>query len=107
MKNKRHLDKLKRIKFKNQELRLKLIKILYYQSLKTKKTNQFKNNSINLSMINLISTLDTLGFKSKIKNRCILTGRSYSVNNKTKVSRIVFKKLIENGIFSGYFKDSW
>ena len=106
MKNKRHLDKLKRILYKNQELKLKIYKILLYQVNKLNYSNKF-NNNFNLSLLNLYSNLNKMGFKTKIKNRCILTGRSFSVDNDTKVSRIMFKKLVDSSNFAGYFKDSW
>jgi len=46
-------------------------------------------------------------FKSRIKNYCIISGRSRSIYSKLKVSRIVFKSLSNKGFFFGIKKISW
>lgn len=43
-------------------------------------------------------------FKTRIKNFCIVSGRSRGVYRKFKVSRIVFKCLGETGLFFGLQK---
>lgn len=46
-------------------------------------------------------------FKTRIKNYCIITGRSRSVYRKTRVSRIYFRQLGSEGLFFGLKKASW
>lgn len=43
----------------------------------------------------------------RIKNRCILTSRSRSINSKLKLSRITFRKLASEGLLLGIKKSSW
>lgn len=46
-------------------------------------------------------------FKSKIKNYCVITGRSRGIFRKMRVSRISFRKLGAEGLFFGLKKASW
>jgi ribosomal protein S14 len=45
--------------------------------------------------------------KIRIKNRCIFTSRSKSINKNMKISRITFRKLASNGLLPGIKKSSW
>jgi ribosomal protein S14 len=45
--------------------------------------------------------------KTRIRNRCIVTGRARSVYKKFRVSRIVFRELALQGAISGIQKSSW
>lgn len=45
--------------------------------------------------------------KTRIKNRCIFTSRSKSVNSSMKLSRITFRKLASEGSLLGIKKSSW
>jgi small subunit ribosomal protein S14 len=52
--------------------------------------------------------LDQLnGCKSRIKNRCILTGRARSVNRHFRLSRFAFRSLSSNGQLPGVISASW
>jgi small subunit ribosomal protein S14 len=52
--------------------------------------------------------LDLLpGVEHKIKNRCILTGRTRSIYRHFKLSRIMIKELSSYGLLSGVTKSSW
>lgn len=44
---------------------------------------------------------------SKIKNRCIISGKSKSVSRFFKLSRITFRKLANNGNIVGITKSGW
>jgi small subunit ribosomal protein S14 len=44
---------------------------------------------------------------TRIKNLCILTGRSKSIYRLVKLSRIKFRKYISEGILPGFSKYSW
>ena len=46
-------------------------------------------------------------YRSKIKNRCLLTGRSSSVSRIYSVSRIFFRNLGREGFIPGLKKSSW
>ena len=45
--------------------------------------------------------------KTRIKNRCTLTGRSKSVYRYFKISRIAFRELASMGDIPGIKKSSW
>jgi small subunit ribosomal protein S14 len=45
--------------------------------------------------------------KVRIKNRCILTGRSHSVLRLFKISRIKIRELVSMGLIPGLKKASW
>lgn len=45
--------------------------------------------------------------KIRLRNRCILTGRSRSVYKKFKISRIMFRELALKGLLNGVRKASW
>ncbi len=46
-------------------------------------------------------------FRTRIKNRCILTGRSRAVFRIARLNRISFKREIEKGKLVGFKKSSW
>lgn len=49
-----------------------------------------------------------ISYYSWIKNRCIISARGRSVLKKGyNLSRLQFKKLVSNGILSGWSKSSW
>jgi ribosomal protein S14 len=54
----------------------------------------------------LDKSLDTINlpYISKIRNICVLTGRSRAINNTYKLSRLKFKKLAETGYLYGINK---
>ena len=45
--------------------------------------------------------------KGRIRNRCVLTGRSRGVYRKFKLSRIAFRELASKGHIPGITKSSW
>jgi len=56
-----------------------------------------------LKLNNLIKN----SIKIRLKNRCVLTGRSRSVYKKFKLSRIMFRELALKGLLTGVRKASW
>ena len=44
---------------------------------------------------------------TRLRNRCVLTGRSGSVLRQFKLSRIKFRELAENSMLPGVRKSSW
>ncbi len=76
-------------------------------SLKTLQTSSlidFKNRFFaSLQLSNLKSKI----YPSKLRNRCILTGRSRGVYNFFKISRIMIKVLASRGLLPGVKKARW
>nr|QFP99037.1 ribosomal protein S14 [Rhizaria sp.] len=89
-------DILKRKLYKNTEL-IQRLKTVCYLSFNTKllqwvlSENNYKQNY----------------FKNRIKNFCVISGRSKGVYRKFKISRIVLRELSAKGIFFGLKKASW
>lgn len=72
----------------------------------------FKKNSVISNFqkhkILLVSNLKRNHFyRLKVKNRCLLTGRSSSVSRIYSVSRIFFRNLGREGFIPGLKKSSW
>jgi|TARA_B100000959_G_C14848381_1_gene569029 small subunit ribosomal protein S14 len=54
-----------------------------------------------------LSKLPRNSSKTRIKNRCEITGRSHSVYRKLKISRIALRELTLSGKIPGMVKSSW
>ena len=91
---------LKRIKMTKKflEKRKKLKKIIYNKklSLKERFAAQLK-----------ISKLPRNSSRTRIRNRCEITGRPHAVYRKLKISRIALRKLASEGKIPGMVKSSW
>lgn len=48
-----------------------------------------------------------LGISSQVHCRCNLTGRGRGIFPRYKVSRLVFRRLVSNGLVVGFRKSSW
>jgi len=115
MKNKRFLDKKKRIQFKKNELKQKVYKMLLLnlqmnKNLYFNKWDLFDSRiyyQFKYYLILKLQKIDNRSFKTKISNRCIWTGRSRSVYRKYKISRIMFKQFSSTGNLPGFAKYSW
>ncbi len=57
--------------------------------------------------INKLNNLPRNSSKTRINNRCILTGRSKSVYRFCKLSRISLRLLAGQGLIAGVIKSSW
>jgi small subunit ribosomal protein S14 len=55
----------------------------------------------------ILSKLPRNSSKTRIRNRCIITGRPRSVYKLFRVSRIVFRELASQGNLLGISKSSW
>ena len=65
---------------------------------------------INLTRWNAILKLTTLpkkSIKTRLVNRCVLTGRKGKFTNSYKFSRLVFLRLLRAGNISGLKKSTW
>lgn len=65
---------------------------------------------INLTRWNAVLKLNTLpkkSIKTRLVNRCVLTGRKGKFTNSYKFSRLVFLRLLRSGNISGLKKSTW
>jgi small subunit ribosomal protein S14 len=80
------------------------LKRLLLKSLKTNKYSHFSSReSAAFRLIRLAK--DTS--KSSVKNRCIISGRSYALDKKIKVSRFIFRKEAYSSNIPGLKRASW
>ena len=92
-------DKKRRLLFSKYELkRLELSSII--QDLSFSKDIRYKN-------VRELNKLPRNSSKIRIKNRCILTGRTHSVLRFCSLSRIKFRELASQGLLMGVTKASW
>lgn len=75
--------------------------------LKNLATNKCLKNSIRLNATLLLFNVFNDGLKSRLKNRCIVTGRSSKIHKKFRFSRLFFLKISRFGLVSGLRKASW
>jgi small subunit ribosomal protein S14 len=54
-----------------------------------------------------LTTLPRNSSKTRIRNRCIVTGRPRSVYSQFRFSRIIFRQLASSGLIPGISKSSW
>jgi ribosomal protein S14 len=99
MKNGIHLDKRKRQLYKKYELKRLICKTFLLNKnlpdeLRKKRLQELSNLSRNSSI-------------TRIRNHCILTGRTKGILRKFKLSRISFRELASEGSLMGVFKCSW
>ena len=67
----------------------------------------FLDKSIRNLYIYKLNDLSRNTSKTRLKNRCVISGRSRSVLNFCKLSRICLRELANNGLVSGIVKSSW
>ena len=91
-------DKKRRYIFKNYEFRRLILKSLLCNNI----INVFEKNYVRY-LLNIYPKNSSF---VRIKNRCILTGRSSSVIRKFRLSRIMFKQYSLLGLISGMKKSS-
>lgn len=99
MKNGIHLDKHKRELYKKYELKRLICKILLLN--KNISSESKKKRFQELSKLSRNSSV------TRIKNYCILTGRTKGNLRKFRLSRISFRELASEGSLMGVFKSSW
>ena len=99
MNNQIQRDKKRRIFYLKQE-----IKRLEYKSF----FNDLRlNKEFRYTIMTTLNKLSRNGSRVRIKNRCILTGRTHSVYKMCKLSRIKFRELASQGVLMGITKSSW
>jgi len=75
--------------------------------LKTIVRNKNFLNTIRWSANLQLSDLFLNSSKTRLVNRCILTGRKSKLTKSFRFSRLVFLKLARNGMLTGLKKSSW
>jgi ribosomal protein S14 len=92
-------DKKKRNEYKKKEIKRKIFNSL----LKNEQLPKTKKKIIRdkLSQLNRNNTL------TRIKNRCIITGRGRGIYSKLKISRITFKEMAAQRMLFGIQKSSF
>lgn len=88
-------DKKRRLLFKEYEEKRLALKILQRVNPQDKKIQQGLNE------------LPYNSSRTRIRNRCILTGRARSVWRVFRISRIQLRKLALEGVLMGVKKSSW
>src|ERR1700761_7823474 len=91
-------DKLLRTKALRQEIKKKTLKVLIF--------NQEVSMGQRLVLTRKLSKLNKRNFKSKIKNVCIISGRSRGVNY-LGLSRMKIREYQLMGVITGLKKYSW
>jgi ribosomal protein S14 len=86
-------DKIKRFSFLKKEIIFNCFKLI--------KKNKKINQSIRLNTNFIFFGINTQKFKTKIVNRCIISGRQKGVVTKFKLSRIIFANFINSGKLFG------
>lgn len=94
-----HKDILRRNLFNKLEL-----KKLYYKFILNQKKDFLGNNN---NIQKKLTKLSKNASKVRIKNRCIITGRSKSVYKDFRLSRFMFRELALSGRLPGVKKSSW
>ena len=84
------------LKFENKRKKLKEIIMNKKISLEERFKAQMK-----------LSKLPKNSSKTRVKNRCEITGRSHGVYRKLKISRITLRQLSLEGKIPGMIKSSW
>ena len=89
--------------------RIKLSDKFYSKRLKLKKIIMDKKLSIEerFKAQQKLSNLPRNSAKSRVMNRCQITGRPHGVYRKLKISRIALRKLGLEGKIPGMVKSSW
>jgi len=99
MKRKIYLDNKKRNLVKKYEAQ--------YVFLKTCVSNIYMPISTRWHLRQNLNSLPRNSSRTRIRNRCVLTGRSRAIIRKFKISRLMFKELAINCQLSGVQKSSW
>lgn len=76
-----------------------------YLLLKALQSNEFISNELSKKVSNRLEKFKVK--KTRIINRCIITGRKHGILSDLKISRLVFKEMAQEGKIEGVRKSSW
>ena len=91
-------DKSKRVNVKNFELKRKFAKS-FSRNVEVKFEKKYQEQI-------LLSLFSKNTAKERVRNRCVLSGKSRGILNKTKLSRIKFRDNVSQGHIIGFQKSS-
>lgn len=108
-------DKIRRLEYKKNELKFLSFKTFLHENfVKANVWVKSFKKGINPNFIGFLKNRESFfffrnkgGIFIKLKNRCVITGRSKSVNRRYRVSRITLRELASNGKIVGLKKVSW
>jgi small subunit ribosomal protein S14 len=92
-------DLLKRKLFKKDELQRLILKSMIKNSVISDETKTFA--------VGHLFRMSKNGSRTRIRNRCVLTGRGRSIHRRFKLSRITFRELASKGLLNGIYKSTW
>jgi ribosomal protein S14 len=98
-------SKKQRELFYKNELLLRIKKVLFIQFLNTQTEKRLQSTSSVLCKFNFF--FSKYGSKSLLRNRCVLSNRSNSINKDYNLSRIIFRQFLQQGIIPGGKKAVW
>ena len=99
MKNLIEKDKKRRYLYANTEKKYLILKYLANNLNLSKQIRQEAQEQLGSLSLN--------GSSTRLRNRCVITGRGRSVYKKFKLSRLMFRKLALQGELIGVTKISW
>ena len=99
-------SKKQREVFYKNELLFRIKKVLFIQFLNTNSENVGVQHT-NSVLCKFNFFLNKHGSKSLLRNRCVLSNRSNSINKDYNLSRIVFRQFLQQGIIPGGKKAVW
>ena len=98
---------MKYLLFKDKNRRTAIKKIEHKKTiLKTIASNYKLPVSVRWKAFSKITELPLNGSKTKITNRCVLTGRKNSIRH-FRISRLMLKKFVHQGLLPGFKKIIW
>jgi ribosomal protein S14 len=92
-------DYKKRLIFQKYEVKKKLLNALIHDSSIAGSLKHF--------CVKKLNTISRNASKTRIRNRCILSGRGRAVFNKFKISRLKFREMASFGKLLGIYKKTW
>ena len=93
------MDKQRRLQCTKDELRRRQYKLMIQ--------NQSLSPETRAQAVVLLNKLSRQGSLVRVRNRCVLTGRSRGILRKWRLSRIQFRELAAQGRLLGVSKSSW
>lgn len=89
--------------------RIKLVKSMATKRANLKEKIQDKNTSLEerFKLVVLLASLPRNGAKTRVRNRCVITGRPRAFCRKTGLSRNKLRELAAQGQIPGLVKASW
>ena len=92
-------DKQRRLQCAKDELKRRQYKLIIQ--------NQLISPEVRAQAVILLNKLSRQGSLVRVRNRCVLTGRSRGILRKWRLSRIQFRELAAQGQLLGVSKSSW